>query len=448
MNAVLARTGKIAAGSNAVSRLTHETVAVVLAGGKGKRLGALTEHDCKPALPFGGLYRNIDFSLSNCINSGINRIGVATQFKDASLILHLAEVWRNRRKAKAGGFILPWRAESLAEGTYRGTADAIYRNWPAIRALDPRLVLILAGDHVYQMDYRPMLMQHVDSGADVTIGCVEIAVQSAREFGVMSIDRDNRVLRFSEKPRYPESLPGRPDRALGSMGIYVFRRELLGKLLREDSLNDSSTHDFGRDVLPQLIGRVNVFAYPFTGDAVVGFGYWRDVGTVESYWQAHMDFLDGVPGLLLNDRSWPLWSNGHSRGAPVISTIISEDGGKLVNSFLARGCSVARATVHRSVLYQNVSVAPNTELWNAVVLPRAVIGRDCSLSDVVIAAGVLVPDGTVVEPRNVLHDATISPALLADTGNFSRNIVRPSKSGLINAFQRRHEHVKEKISGQ
>ncbi len=188
MDAVLARTGIIAAGSNAVKRLADETVAVVLAGGKGTRLGALTEHDCKPALPFGGLYRNIDFSLSNCINSGIDRIGVATQFKDASLILHLAKVWRNRRQA--GGFIKPWRAESLAEGTYRGTADAVYRNWPAIRALDPRLVMILAGDHVYQMDYRPMLMRHVDSGADVTIGCVEVDVQSAREFGVMSTDRD------------------------------------------------------------------------------------------------------------------------------------------------------------------------------------------------------------------------------------------------------------------
>jgi glucose-1-phosphate adenylyltransferase len=446
MDAVLARTGINAAGSNAVKRLADETVAVVLAGGKGTRLGALTEHDCKPALPFGGLYRNIDFSLSNCINSGIDRIGVATQFKDASLILHLAGVWRNRRKV--GGFVLPWRAESLAGGTYRGTADAVYRNWPAIRALDPRLVVILAGDHVYQMDYRPMLMRHIDSGADVTIGCVEVDVRSAREFGVMSIDRNSRVRRFSEKPRYPESLPGRPDRALGSMGIYVFQRELLGRLLREDALNDSSTHDFGRDVLPQLIDRVNVFAYPFTGDAVVGSGYWRDVGTIASYWQAHIDFLDGVPGLRLNDKSWPLWSNGHSRGPPAISTVIGKDGGEVVNSFLARSCSAARAAVYRSVLYHNVSVAPNSELRNAVVLPGAVIGRNCSLGDVVIAAGVVVPDGTVVEPESLLHGATVSPALLADSRNFSRNIVRPSKSGLINAYQRRHEHVKEKIPGQ
>lgn len=446
MKTVLAHPGIIAAASDDAHRVASETVAVVLAGGKGMRLGALTQHDCKPALPFGGIYRNIDFSLSNCINSGIDRIGVATQHKDASLILHLAQVWRNY--SKAGGFITPWRAELLADGTYLGTADAVYRNWPKIKALGPRLVLILAGDHVYQMDYRPMLMRHLDSGADVTIGCVKIAIQAAGEFGVMSTGVDDRIQRFAEKPRYPESLPGHPDQALGSMGIYVFNRELLGQLLSEDASSHSSSHDFGRDVLPQLIDRMKVFAYPFTQDAAVGAGYWRDVGTVASYWQTHMDFLDGIPGLRINDKSWPMWSNEHLRGIPVLSAVISKDHGTLVNSFLADGCATARATVHRSVLYQNVSVAPNTELRNAVILPHAVIGRNCSLCDVVIAAGVLVPDGTVIEPVSPAHGASVSPTLVAESSNSSGNIARHSKFGAIAAFQRRKEHAKEKISGR
>jgi glucose-1-phosphate adenylyltransferase len=329
---------------------------------------------------------------------------------------------------------MPWRAERLVERAYRGTADAVYRNWQKIEELRPELVLILAGDHVYQMDYRPMLRRHLDSDADVTIGCVEIALQAATEFGVMSVDDDNRIRRFTEKPSQPESLPGRPEWALGSMGIYVFKRELLGKLLREDARSNSSSHDFGHDVLPQLITRVKVFAYPFTEDAAVGAGYWQDVGTVAAYWQAHMDFLDGIRGLRINDKSWPLWSNGRARAVSRVSTIISQGEGTQVTSLLAGRSAKTRAKVQRSVLFPDVSVAQNSELRNAVILPHAVIGRSCSLNDVVVAAGARVPDGTVIEPMNSAHGALASPTLVTEMSNSSSYMHQLSKFDAITPF--------------
>ena len=362
--------------------LVKETVAVVLAGGKGTRLGALTRHECKPALPFAGSYRTIDFSLSNCVNSGITRIGVLTQYQDGSLLQHLARVWRTAGEG-GEGFVEPWRAELRAGvGSYRGTADAVFQNWHRIEALDAERVLILAGDHVYQMDYRPMLEQHMANRADLTVGCVEIPIELAGDFGVMSIDQTCRISSFSEKPSHPQCLPGQPKRALGSMGIYVFNRGFLAKILREDALNQSSDHDFGRDLLPCLIQGSRVFAYPFTRNALVGGGYWRDVGTVSAYWHAHMELLDGVPGFCPGDPSWPVRSDGRLQRASVSFNRVQSE----------------RALVQHSVLSANVRVAADSELKNAVVLPNAVIGRNCSLTDVVIGAGSHVPSGTVIGP--------------------------------------------------
>lgn len=228
--------------------LVHETVAVVLAGGKGTRLGALTRRECKPALPFGGAHRTIDFSLSNCVNSGIHRIGVATQYRDESLVDHIERVWcptADRHR----GLIEPWRADALtSRAGYSGTADAVFQNWGRIDALDSKRVLILAGDHIYRMDYRTMLERHANSGADVMVGCVEVPIDEASQFGVMSIDDTHRIVRFTEKPRDPEPIPDRPDRALGSMGIYVFNREILAQVLAEDAQTEGSSHDFGRDL--------------------------------------------------------------------------------------------------------------------------------------------------------------------------------------------------------
>ena len=390
-------------------QLARNTTAIVLAGGKGTRLGALTRSECKPALPFGGLFRNIDFSLSNCVNSGIYRIGVATQYQDASLVQHLGRTWLHPGE-NGEGFVEPWRAElQTGAGSYRGTADAVFQNWSRIEALDARLVLILAGDHVYKMDYRPMLMRHISLGADVTVGCVEIPIESAREFGVMSIDGTDRITRFMEKPQHPECLPGQPGRTLGSMGIYVFNRELLGRLLRDDALSQVSSHDFGHDLLPRLIDQAMVFAYPFTRNAFIGAGYWRDVGTITAYWRAHMEILDGIPGFSLDDANWPVRSKEpaldlfHFTGKnPGISNTI-------VNSLVARDCNADHARVHHSVLFTKVSVKTGSELSNAVVLPYAEIGCNCSLHDVVIGAGTRVPDGTIVE-RGRLHDGAGRPA--------------------------------------
>lgn len=401
-------------------RLAGETTAVLLAGGKGRRLGALTRHECKPALPFGAFYRNIDFSLSNCINSAIRHIGVVTQYREASLIQHLSRLWRHRG-AQDEGLVAPWRAELRSGGgRYRGTADAVFQNWDRIEALDARLVLILAGDHVYKMDYRPMLMQHVARGADVTVGCVEIPLESAREFGVMALDSTHRICRFSEKPHHAESLPGQPDKALGSMGIYIFNRELLGRLLREDASIQTSSHDFGHDLLPRLINRAKVIAYPFTRGAAVGAGYWRDVGTIGAYWRTHMELLDDIPGLRLDDASWPVRSQNCAPGRSSVSSGSFGSSGKITRSLLAAGCRIDRAAVQRSVLFANVSVAANTKLCNAVVLPDAIIGRNCSLSDIVIGPGVEVPDGTVIAPMNP-HDGagSASPRLVCAGTDFT-----------------------------
>lgn len=396
-------------------RLARATAAVVLAGGRGIRLGALTRDECKPALPFGGFYRNIDFSLSNCVNSGINRIGVATQYKDASLLRHMARVWPDSGEAGTG-FVEPWRARPHAgDGGYHGTADGVFQNWARIEALDARLVLILAGDHVYKMDYRPMLQQHVACRADLTVGCVEVAAEEAREFGVMSIDASNRIIRFAEKPRHPKSIPGRPGRVLGSMGIYVFNSDLLGKLLSEDAATESSSHDFGRDLLPRIIDTVKVYAYPFTEDAAVGGGYWRDVGTILAYWRAHMELLDGIAGFSLDDARWPVRSDERSQDIRPCRARFPGQSGLATDALLAAGCQVDRATVRRSVLYAHVKVAERSNLSNAVVLPHAVIGRNCVLSDVIVASGARVPDGTIVTPPSHFTGTAAPTLITADT---------------------------------
>ncbi len=393
--------------------LGADTTAVVLAGGKGTRLGPLTRHECKPALPFGGRYRNIDFSLSNCVNSGIRAIGVATQYKDASLLRHLAEVWQDGAQ-RSDATLAPWRPGT--DG-YCGTADAVFQNWRKIESLQSRLVLILAGDHVYQMDYRPMLEQHLATGADVTVGCVEVPIDDARQFGVMSIDASKRVMRFSEKPKRPQPLPGRPDSALGSMGIYVFNRETLGRFLQQDADTEASRHDFGADLLPRLVDTARVVAYPFTGDATIGGGYWRDVGTVAAYWRAHMELLDGIPGFRLDDPAWPIHPMAPSQHAGLTRTGTDGRVSRIEQSLLAHDCGLDAATLHRCVLSERVTVAEKAYLEHAVVLPDAIIGRGCRLANVIVDAGVQVPDGTVVLPKPYSHNET--PTLITAETRFS-----------------------------
>lgn len=380
---------------SAARALADDTVAVLLAGGKGTRLEPLTREICKPALPFGASYRNIDFSLSNCVNSGIRRVGVATQHKPDALLQHLDRVWGDFATGE-DDFIAPWRAETRATGIgYRGTADAVYRNLSLIEDLDCRLVLVLAADHVYQMDYRPMLEQHCARGATVTIGCVEVPTDHAQQFGVLTADDDGRIERFVEKPKARAETPGGDrSRVLASMGIYVFDAELLGRALRLDALSHASSHDFGNDVLPRLIRDADAFAWPFRAANGAQPAYWRDIGTVDAYWRAHMELLGPSPRVRLDNSEWPMPAAG---SAPrMIAGGATGQGGFADDSLISATCSV-KGTVQRSVVFDRAEISRGAEVIDTVILPGAVVGAGCRIRGGVVDSDCRVPDGTVID---------------------------------------------------
>lgn len=361
-------------------------MAVVLAGGKGSRLGPLTQHVCKPALPFGAAYRNIDFTLSNCVNSGIRRIGIPTQYQPGELLQHLDEVWRNTAKAPYE-FLEAWPAEvNSPDGGYRGTADAVYRNLSSIRRAGPQLALVLAGDHVYQMDYRPMLEYHRRRNAQVTVGCVEIRPSEASQFGVLSSEPDGRIERFVEKPKRIEEFCG--ERVLASMGIYVFDADFLDATLRQDAFSIGSKHDFGCDILPRLVADARLYAYPFTAPQSDVPGYWRDVGTPAAYWRAHMDLLERSSRLRLGDRHWPMPC---PRGTPRFT---SQDG----RSLIASGSRIEGSVSH-SVLFADVHVSRCSTVERSVILPGAAVGRNCRLHGVIVGTCCRIPDGMLIDAR-------------------------------------------------
>lgn len=374
--------------------LARDTVAIVLAGGKGTRLGPLTRHVCKPALPFGGAYRNIDFSLSNCVNSNVRRIGIATQHKPDLLLRHIDGVWKGAARRR-GEFIDVWPAEDRAPATgYRGTADAVYRNLETIEREGSGLVLVLAGDHVYRMDYRRMLAFHRCMGADVTIGCVEVRPDEAHQFGILSVSGRGRVDQFVEKPQTPEALPD-GDRILGSMGIYVFDSAFLARTLRQNAFFSRSSHDFGKDVLPALLRRAGVFAYPFDDESSRP-AYWRDVGTPTAYWRAHLELLDDEPGLRLDDSAWPLRGSGEP---PALTLRYARpEAGPTGRSLVAGNCVVS-GVLHRSVLFAGVRASKGSVVEDSVLLPGATIGRNCRLSGVIVDSACHVPDNTVIDAR-------------------------------------------------
>ena len=389
--------------------LARNAMAYVLAGGRGSRLMELTDVRAKPAVYFGGKSRIIDFVLSNALNSGIRRIGVATQYKAHSLIRHLQRGWNFFRPERNESFdILPASQRVSETQWYAGTADAVYQNIDIIGDYDVRYIVVLAGDHVYKMDYEPMLQQHVEQGAQVTVGCIEVPRMEATAFGVMHVDEQDKITDFLEKPADPPSIPGDPDRALASMGIYVFETEFLFDQLRRDAADPNSAHDFGKDIIPYLVKHGKAVAHRFGRSCVrsnaESGSYWRDVGTVDAYWEANIDLTDVIPDLDLYDSDWPIWTYGEI--TPPAKFVHDEYNrrGEAVNSLVSGGCIISGAAVHRSLLFTGVHTHSYARLDGAVVLPYADIGRGARLRNVVVDRGVHIPPGMVVgeDPE---HDA-------------------------------------------
>lgn len=393
-----------------VSRLTRNTLALILAGGRGSRLKQLTEWRAKPAVQFGGKFRIIDFPLSNCINSGIRRIGVLTQYKSHSLLLHLQRGWSFLR-GEFGEFVELLPAQQRIETNwYVGTADAIYQNLDILRNHHPEYVLVLAGDHIYKMDYGAMIAEHVEAGADMTVGCIEVDIESAKAFGVMSVDEENRVTKFSEKPDQPEAMPGRPDQALASMGIYVFNRDFLFDQLIKDADDPNSSHDFGHDIIPRVIKSHHVLAYPFR-DHEGKQAYWRDVGTVDSFWEANLELTGITPPLNLYDETWPIWT--HAAQLPPAKFVFDDDSrrGMAVDSLVSGGCIISGSTVRHSLLFSSVKVNSYSLVEHSVLLPDVQIGRHCRVHRAVLDRGCVLPVGTVIgeDPQSDAQKYYVSP---------------------------------------
>lgn len=379
-----------------VSRLTRSTMAMIMAGGRGMRLGALTETRAKPATPFGGKFRIIDFPLSNCVNSGIRQVFVLTQYKAHSLIQHIQRGWGYLR-GEFGEFIQIIPAQQqIDENWYKGTADSIYQNLDLIREHSPEHVLILAGDHIYKMDYGPMIAFHTENNADITVGVIQVPLHEATGFGVMSLDAEHRIVRFDEKPVNPQPVPGNPEAAMASMGIYVFDRDFLIKTLEADATDPESVHDFGKNIIPDCIKHCQVFAYPFHDVKTRAQSYWRDVGTIDAYYRANLELIYVHPELNLYDSQWPIWT--YQEQLPPAKFILDDPGrtGRATNSMVSGGCIISGASVRQSLLFSSVKVNEGTELLRTVVLPDVRIGKKCRISGAIIDKRCQIPDHTVI----------------------------------------------------
>lgn len=379
-----------------VSTLTHDTLALILAGGRGTRLGGLTAQRAKPAVPFGGNMRIIDFALSNCLNSGIRRVGVLTQYKAHSLIRHLNEGWGFLR-GELGEFVELLPAQQRTDNSwYDGTADAVYQNLDIIVAHDPQFVLVLGGDHIYKMDYGALLANHVKNNADITVSCIEVPLAEASAFGIMEIDNSGRVMAFREKPISAAPMPGKSDMALASMGIYVFNTAYLIDTLARDANDPASSHDFGKDILPKAVEKDAIFALPFRDPRTGARAYWRDVGTLDSYWTANQELIGVVPELDLFDKHWPIWS--YQAQVPAAKFVFDDEGrrGMAVDSMVAGGCIVSGAQVRHSVLFNNVRVGESALVEDSVILPEAVIGPGCRIRKAIVETGCVLRAGTVI----------------------------------------------------
>lgn len=383
-----------------VSQLTRNAYAMILAGGRGSRLKQLTDWRAKPAVPFAGKFRIIDFTLSNCVNSGIRKIGVATQYKAHSLIQHIQRGW-SFLDGRFDEFVqlLPAQ-QQIEESWYRGTADAVFQNLGIIRQVGPEHVIILSGDHIYKMDYGRLLAAHHNSRADMTVACLEVPLADAREFGVMGVNEEGRIIQFQEKPQNPAPIPGQPDRALASMGIYVFNTGFLYEQLLRDADDPQSSHDFGKDIIPHVVSRYRIMAHRFS-DSCVGLTegdepYWRDVGTLDAYWEANVDLTKVTPELNMYDKDWPIWT--HQAQLPPAKFVFDDDDrrGMAADSLVSGGCIISGATVRRSLLFSNVIVHSWATVEDSVILPDVDIGRNAVLKRCIVDRNCRIPEGLVV----------------------------------------------------
>ncbi|MBI4183723.1 MAG: glucose-1-phosphate adenylyltransferase [Proteobacteria bacterium] len=382
-------------------RAVRNTLTLVLAGGRGTRLMQLTDDEAKPAVPFGGKFRIVDFPLSNCIHSGLRKIGVLTQYKAHTLIHHLQRGWGFLR-AELNEFVELWPAQQQTPtgSWYAGTADAVYQNLALIERHAPEYVLVLAGDHVYRQDYSKLIACHAESGADATVSCVDVPRAEARGFGVVAVDAGDLITGFLEKPEEPPVIPGRPDRAFASMGIYIFNARFLVEELKRDAADEASTHDFGKDLLPRWASRARIKAHRFADSAILNRGtgkpYWRDVGTVDAYWEANIDLTRVTPELDLYDRDWPIWT--YQVQLPPAKFVFDDEGrrGSAVDSLVSAGCVVSGGTVRRSLLFNDVLVRSWSLVEDSILLPGATVSRRARLKRTVVGPGAVIPEGTVI----------------------------------------------------
>jgi glucose-1-phosphate adenylyltransferase len=383
--------------SRFVSRLTRQTLALILAGGRGSRLHELTEWRAKPGVPFGGKFRIIDFPLSNCINSGIRRIGVLTQYKAHSLIRHLIRGW-TRFDSELDEFVEILPASQRAGGEwYQGTADAVYQNLDIMRTHKPKYVLILSGDHIYKMDYGTMMVTHVENEADMTISCLEVPIEEAAgAYGVLTADESGRIIEFNEKPAEPTPIPGQPDLCLASMGNYLFNTEFLYEQLIKDADDPNSSHDFGNDIIPSIIEKYQVYAHPFRDPETNQRAYWRDVGTLDAFWEANMELVSVLPELNLYDQDWPILT--HQAQLPPAKFVfdLEDRRGMAVDSMVSGGCVISGSKLERSLLFSNVKVKSYTSVKDSVILPDVEIGQHARINKAIIDRGCTIDAGMVI----------------------------------------------------
>ncbi len=388
-----------------LNHLTRNTIALILAGGRGSRLMNMTDWRAKPAVPFGGKFRIIDFPLSNCINSGIRKIGVLTQYKADSLIRHIQQGWGFLR-GEFGEYVdlMPAQQRHDENSWYQGTADAIFQNIDILRTRSPEFILVLAGDHIYKMDYSAMLADHVAQKADLTIGCIEVSLQDATAFGVMDVDDNRRVRAFVEKPENPPVMPGRTDSALASMGIYIFNAGFLFEQLIKDADTKGSSHDFGKDIIPSVIDKYIVNAYPFLDMQSGQQSYWRDVGTIDAYWSANMELIGVKPDLNLYDKTWPIWT--YQAQTPPAKFVFDDDErrGQAVDSMVSGGCIVSGSKIRHSLLFSNVRVNSYSIVQDSILLPDVNVGRHCRITKAIVERGCQIPEGMVIG-ENLEEDA-------------------------------------------